>query len=165
MSEQRIQSIKEEYQLERHPEGGFYKRFYESATTINYGSYENRPQMTSIHYLLVGNDCSHFHRLDADEMYNYYEGNSDLMIHIFYPDNRYEKVILGQRVRRYQFCIPAGSWFASELELKGETHYALVGCTVSPGFLFDAFELGKKSELTRQYPEHEQLIAEMTLEA
>ena len=164
MSEQRIQSIIKQYQLEHHPEGGFYKRFYESSTTINYGIYE-RPLMTSIHYLLVGNNYSHFHRLDADEMYHYYEGNSDLVIHVFHPDNRYEKVILGQQIRRYQFCIPAGSWFASELKLKSEVHYALVGCTVSPGFLFDTFELGKKSELTQQYPDHEQLIAEMTLEA
>jgi hypothetical protein len=73
--------------------------------------------------------------------------------------------ILGQRIQKYQFCVPAGCWFAAELQSKDKDHYALSGCTVSPGFLFDTFELGKKSELTQHYPEYEQLIADMTLKS
>jgi hypothetical protein len=164
MSENRIQEIINSYELERHPEGGFYKRFYESTTKINYPDHKNRPLMTSIHYLLTGGNYSHFHRLDADEMWNYYEGNTNLIIHVFYTSNNYEKIILGSSVKSYQFCVPAGCWFAAELESKNKNNYALSGCTVSPGFLFDTFELGKKSELIKKYPDHEFLIAKMALE-
>ena len=164
MRSQHIQSIIGYYDLKPHPEGGFYKRVYESSTIVHYRDYASRPMMTSIYYLLASADCSHFHRLDADEMWNYYEGNTNLILHIFYKDNTYQKAVLGQNSQQYQFCVPAQSWVAAELEIKNEESYALLGCTVSPGFLFETFKLAKKSELMEQYPEHKMLITKMTLD-
>jgi predicted cupin superfamily sugar epimerase len=56
--------------------------------------------------------------------------------------------------------VKAGCWFASRL--KDPSGFALVGCTVAPGFDFTDFELAKQSELTAAYPKHRKLIEEMT---
>jgi len=59
------------------------------------------------------------------------------------------------------FCvIKAGNWFASKLKMGG--NYVLVGCTVSPGFDFDEFEMGERQKLIKQYPQHKELIISLT---
>jgi uncharacterized protein len=56
--------------------------------------------------------------------------------------------------------VKAGSWFASRV--KDPTTFALVGCTVAPGFDFEDFELAKRSELQQKYPQHHALIGQLT---
>jgi uncharacterized protein len=56
--------------------------------------------------------------------------------------------------------VKAGCWFASRV--KDTTTFALVGCTVAPGFDFEDFELAKRKELQEQYPQHSALIEQMT---
>jgi predicted cupin superfamily sugar epimerase len=56
--------------------------------------------------------------------------------------------------------VKAGCWFASRL--KNAAGFALVGCTVAPGFDFADFELAVRSELTTAYPQHRKLIEELT---
>ncbi len=162
MSQERIQSLIHRNQLIVHPEGGLYRRFYESKVIIDYNGY-SRPSMTSIYYLLVGSECSHFHRIDADEIWYYHEGNTQLILHVFYKAGSYEKVILGHELGLYQFCVPAGSWFAAEVAFFDENKYVFSSCTVSPGFLFETFELASVSHLLALYPEYEALIMRMTL--
>ncbi|MEI6810384.1 MAG: cupin domain-containing protein, partial [bacterium] len=59
-----------------------------------------------------------------------------------------------------QAVVPAGCWFGAHLD--NARSYALVGCTVSPGFDFRDFELGERTALVRQYPRHAKVIEELT---
>jgi hypothetical protein len=61
----------------------------------------------------------------------------------------------------FQIVVPAGRWFGATVNEPG--NYALVGCTVAPGFHFDDFELAKREDLLRQYPYHEALIERLTV--
>lgn len=61
-----------------------------------------------------------------------------------------------------QGVVKAGCWFGSELcDRRG---YALVGCTVAPGFDFEDFEIASRAELVRDYPEHRGIIERLTRE-
>ena len=64
---------------------------------------------------------------------------------------------LGQQ---FQYVVPANHWFAAAVP--GEGNYALVGCTVAPGFDFADFELAKGDELGKKFPKHKGLIGKMT---
>ena len=102
---------------------------------------------TAIYYLLEKTDCSHFHRIRADEVWHFYTGSS-LCLHIFNPLKFYSCIRLGSQPEAgdvYQTVIPAGSWFAAHLLDTEE--FALVGCTVAPGFEFRDFELGQQQDL------------------
>lgn len=75
------------------------------------------------------------------------------------PDGHYFTIQLGTDTDAgdvFQDVVKAGCWFASEM--KDAKLFALVGCTVAPGFDFDDFELAEREELVRSYPEHRALI-------
>jgi uncharacterized protein len=60
--------------------------------------------------------------------------------------------------------VGAGCWFASQVVEVGEEPFALVGCTVAPGFDFEDFEMGKREELVREHPQHREMIEKLTRE-
>jgi len=60
----------------------------------------------------------------------------------------------------FQFTVPGNSWFAAKVQ--EQESYALVGCTVAPGFDFDDFTLGERNELIGLFPQHESLINDLT---
>jgi predicted cupin superfamily sugar epimerase len=141
----------EQLQLARHPEGGWYARVYESGLKTEGG----RPIMTSIYYLLEAGDFSALHRLKQDEQWHFYHG-SLITIHEIDPDGTYTTATLGED--RFQHTVGAGHLFGATVE-KG---YALVGCTVAPGFDFADFELPPRAELLNDYPQHAGLIVHLT---
>lgn len=140
--------------LEKHPEGGFYKRIYQSDEVISkdklperYNS--DRFYSTSIYYLLNGNDVSKFHRLKSDEIWHYYFG-SPAIIHIIDDLGNYSLKKLGPNLEKsenFQVIIPKNSCFAAEVVEKNS--FVIVGCTVSPGFDFEDFRLASKDELLK----------------
>jgi predicted cupin superfamily sugar epimerase len=78
-------------------------------------------------------------------------------------DGNYSELHLGDRSDAgevFQAVVKAGCWFASRL--KDAASFALVGCTVAPGFDFADFELATRSQLIRDYPSHQRLIEELT---
>ncbi len=82
------------------------------------------------------------------------------MIH---PSGEYESNTIGFDLEKEifpQFVVPAQTWFAAEIEDKDA--YALVGCTVVPGFDFRDFTLAKRSDLLDLFPQHEELITRFT---
>jgi predicted cupin superfamily sugar epimerase len=159
--------------LQPHPEGGHYRVTYTAATNIAQealpvGFTGSRPVSTAIYFLLGNQDSdprshfSAFHRLRSDEMWHFYAG-SPLVVHVIAPDGDYEQLRLGHDVssgQQFQAVVAAGSWFASA-PLLPDT-YALVGCTVAPGFVFDDFELAKRDTLTQDFPQHADLICQFT---
>jgi len=149
--------------MTRHPEGGYFTETYRSAERIaQRGLPErftgDRNLSTAIYFLLVGEEFSSFHRIKADEIWHFYHG-APLELFIIAPDGSLSVILIGNRPEsghHFQYVVPAGYWFASRcLEKNG---YSFVGCTVSPGFDFEDFELAKAAELSNRYPEHQDLI-------
>ena len=105
---------------------------------------ENASFSTAIYFLLQRGDFSAFHRIKSDECWHFYEGKT-IIIHVINEAGEYAVIYLGRSIEKgevYQAVVPAGAWFASE---PGPgTDYALVGCTVAPGFDFRDFEMADK---------------------
>ena len=117
-----------------------------------------RPVSTAIYFLLEGEDFSAFHRLRSDELWHFYAG-SPITVHVIEPEGSHSELQLGRDPDAgevLQAVAKAGRWFASEV--RDATSFTLAGCTVAPGFDFADFELGKRSDLIKLYPQHRALI-------
>ena len=153
--------------LSPHPEGGYYRVTYQSTLTIAQGALPSafrgdRCASTAIYFLLSEKDFSAFHRLASDELWHFYAGSA-LIVYVIDAEGNYSELHLGNGFEAgevFQAVVKAGSWFGSRL--KDSAGFALVGCTVAPGFDFADFEMAKRSELIASYPEHRKLIEELT---
>lgn len=153
--------------LERHPEGGWFRETYRAAESMEGNCLPERFRgsrafSTAIQFLLTGDDMSALHRIRSDEVWHFYAG-SPLVIHIISPEGAYRAVTLGREPDRgevFQATVEAGSWFGASLPETGG--FALVGCTVAPGFDFEDFDLGRREELIRLFPGHRELITALT---
>lgn len=158
---------KEKLQMESHVEGGAFRETYRAALTFPQQVLRpehtgERNASTAIYFLLENGDFSAFHRIASDEMWHYYDG-AYLHIYEIKPDGTLLIHKLGldiEACEQPQILIPAGSWFASRVEVEGA--YCLCGCTVAPGFDFADFELAQKSAFRQQYPQHASIIDELT---
>ncbi|MCU9534395.1 cupin domain-containing protein [Streptococcus sp. CSL10205-OR2] len=145
--------------MKTHPEGGYFREIEKSHDKIQIDGKE-RSLFTSIYFLLEKENPSHFHRLTADEIWYYHEGQP-LTVHMITPEGTYEKVLLGKDMSKnevLQYRVPKGTIFGSTVE----EGFALVSCMVSPGFEFEDFELFSREELLAQYPEYEVIIKQLT---
>ncbi len=139
------------YQMEPHPEGGYFKETYRSEIEID-SAQGIRNSSTAIHFLITDKSISHLHRLKSDEGWHFHLGSPLRLIEIA-PNGKLIETIIGPDIskgQKLQHFVPAGNWFASTS--LGE--FSFVGCTVSPGFDFNDFVMGKKAELSKIYPEH-----------
>jgi uncharacterized protein len=153
-------------QLEPHPEGGHFRQTYRGDLVLPKnclpGFSGARAVSTAIYFLLEGDNFSAFHRLRSDEMWHFYAGES-LVVHAIAEEGTYSKILVGANIEageEFQAVVKAGCWFAAEV--RDKKSWALVGCTVSPGFDFADFELAKREELVRLYPQHRALIERLT---
>jgi predicted cupin superfamily sugar epimerase len=152
-----------------HPEGGFYRETYRSDAIIPLsalsGDYSgDRHVATGIYFLLTGTNFSAFHRIVQDEMWHFYSGKT-LLVHVIEPSGRYQCHRVGMNLQRGelpQLVVKGGCWFASEVDSLSPEDYALVGCTVAPGFDFADFELAQCSELCNHFPAHQEVIKRLT---
>lgn len=153
----------DQLQMEPHPEGGFYKRSFESEQLLFSPDHEGeRKLFTSIYFLLGSGDVSRFHRLKSDEVW-YYHSGSPLTVHIIDENGEYCKKRLGLNLSdggKPQLLVKKGSIFGSTVD--EEDACSLVGCMVSPGFDFQDFELFEKSWLLDKYPQHREIIERLT---
>ncbi len=124
-------------ELKPHPEGGHYRETFRDPRVDANG----RSVSTAIYFLLAHGERSHWHRIDAVEVWHYYAGSA-LVLHI--ADDRGRRVVrLGPDLAAGevpQAMVPAQAWQAAE----SSSDWTLVGCTVAPGFEFAAFELAPK---------------------
>jgi uncharacterized protein len=150
-----------------HPEGGYYRQTYRAEVTIAQealprGFTGARAVSTAIYFLLEGENFSAFHRLRSDEVWHFYAGEP-LVVHKIGPEGKYSSILLGRDLEAgqvLQAVVRAGCWFASHVA--DWKSWALVGCTVAPGFDFEDFEMGKRGELVGRYPQHRELIGRLT---
>lgn len=148
-------------QLQPHPEGGFYKKTYRSEETVTTTEGQVRNVCTAIYFLLENEDKSHFHRIKSDEAWFFHQGESIEIVILH--DGKLQTIDLGNNIEKGevpQTIVPANVWFASKI--KHGIGYALVSCTVAPGFDFADFELAERIDLTKEYPEFKSVIEEFT---
>jgi uncharacterized protein len=122
-------------ELRPHPEGGYYRETFRDIRADATG----RSSSTAIYYLLARGERSHWHRIDAVEVWHYYAG-SPLNLQIANENCPPHTVRLGPDIpagERPQAIVPASAWQSAETT--GD--WTLVGCTVAPGFEFASFEL------------------------
>lgn len=147
--------------LQPHPEGGYFKEVYRSKEILE-TSRGPRTASTAIYFLLTRAEFSAFHRIGSDEIWHHYAGGV-VEIHGLEYGRQASVQLLGNEPDAEvlpQQVIPAGKWFAARMSPGHD--YALVGCTVSPGFEFADFELANGEELARLFPEEKQRIAHLT---
>jgi len=153
------------YGLEPHPEGGYYARTYCSEHSFpgnpTIDSFPaGRPWSTAILYLLQAGDFAAFHRIRSDELWHFHEGGP-IEIFILQEPGRLKVIRLGPE-HQLQLIVPADHWFAAR-PIEG-TAYALVGCTVCPGFRFEDHEMANADALTAEFPAHAPLIRSLCRE-
>jgi predicted cupin superfamily sugar epimerase len=120
--------------LRPHPEGGHFREIFRDTRQVEGG----RAASTAIYFLLARGERSHWHRVDAVEIWHWYAG-APLELEIARQQGRIERVSLGNDLaagERPQAAVPAQAWQAAQS--RGE--WTLVGCTVAPGFDFAGFE-------------------------
>jgi predicted cupin superfamily sugar epimerase len=157
----------EQLGLVLHPEGGHYREVYRSAEVVpraalppRFGG--DRAFCTAIYFLLQGEDFSALHRIKQDEVWHFYDG-AGLTVHVLDQGGAYSSLRLGRNLdagERPLGVVPAGRLFGASVS-DGRS-WSLVGCTVAPGFDFTDFELPRRDELCRLYPQHRALIERLT---
>ena len=146
--------------LKKHPEGGYFKQTYTADTIVNVAGYDKpRYISTAIYYMLVGDQFSALHRIKSDELWHHYTGGS---LTLYAIDNGIlSKIKMGKSMGEApQVAIKANTWFAASLNDKKS--YCLLGCTVSPGFDYRDWELGKRNVLIKMYSQHSTIIERYT---
>jgi predicted cupin superfamily sugar epimerase len=147
--------------LQPHPEGGYYRETYRAALETTAESGARRNVSTAIYYLLEDDNRSHFHRIQSDELWFFHQGKPlDVLL---LQNGQLTILTLGQDVAQGelpQAIVPAHTWFGARV--KGGAGFALVSCTVAPGFDFADFELADRARLTGEFPDHAALIEQFT---
>lgn len=123
-------------ELEPHPEGGYFTETFRDMPD------DRRAHSTAIYYLLKSGQRSHWHRVDAAEVWHWYAGGA-LSLSISEDGSALETLTLGPDLatgQRPQLVVPKGHWQAAE----PMGAFTLVGCTVAPGFEFSGFEMAPR---------------------
>ncbi len=161
--------VKELLGLEPHPrEGGWYVRTVESAELLPEISFQEsrypaaRRLVTAIYYLLEPHTFSEMHRLRSDEIFHHYLGGAVEML-LLHEDGSSSVHLLGSdlaRGERPQLLVPRGVWQGARLcEPQG---FALLGCTVSPGFEYEDYESASYLNLVSRWPHESERLRMLT---
>ena len=143
-------------------EGGWFARTWTSCDTLPSG----RPAGTAIYFLLTPDDFSALHRLDADELWYFHAGDTIEHVQLAaQPDAPALITRLGADLaagETPQLCVSAGRWQGARLAAGAQHGWALVSCTMSPGWTENGFELGARDNLLAHYPASSRLIFHLT---
>jgi predicted cupin superfamily sugar epimerase len=138
MTDETAAAIIERLGLAPHPEGGWYRQTWRAEAAPG-----ERPRATAIHFLLEAHQRSHWHKVDAEEIWLWHAG--DPLVLSIAPDANgpVQRITLGPDVlsgQRPQALVPKDHWQATD-PIAG---WGLVSCVVSPGFDFAGFELARE---------------------
>jgi uncharacterized protein len=126
-------------ELKPHPEGGHYRETLRDTILVA----DKRALSTAIYYLLARGERSHWHRIDAVEVWHWYAGGPLALDVATSSTATIERVVLGADLansERPQAIVPAHAWQAAQ----SLGDWSLVGCTVAPGFEFSGFEMAPR---------------------
>jgi uncharacterized protein len=163
------EDVKKLLGLQPHPrEGGWYVRTYEAAELVSATSFADgrypgaRRTGTAIYYLLDKGTFSEMHRLKSDEVFHFYLGDAVEMLQLRKGGDG-KIIVIGNdiaRGHRPQATVERGVWQGTRLVEGG--NWALLGCTVSPGFEFEDYESGTREQLCELWPEFSEQIVALT---
>ena len=151
--------------LAPHPrEGGWYVRTYEAVELVNVDARYDGPRRTgtAIYYMLEPGTFSEMHVLESDEIFHHYMGGAVEMLQLW-TDGTSKRVVIGKDLNggeRPQAVVPRGVWQGSRLVAGGR--WALLGCTVSPGFAYEDYASGGYDELAARWPDWAEMIRGLT---
>jgi len=155
--------------LAPHPrEGGWYVRTWEAPEFVGQESFKDarygapRRTSTTIYYLLEPGTFSEMHMLESDEIFHHYLGGAVEMLELF-ADGRAKVTVIGKDLaagETPQHVVPRGVWQGSRMLRAGE--WALLGCTVSPGFEFEDYSDAGAEELIAKWPGESERIRALT---
>jgi predicted cupin superfamily sugar epimerase len=149
--------------LTPHPEGGFFRETFRAEKRAEPGE---RSASTAIYFLLRPGELSALHRVASDEVWHHYLGCA-AELHLLERAN-HAMIRLGPSLEhgeRPQAVVNAGILQATRVPSqigRGDFDFALFGCTVAPGFEFSDFEMPGRDALLRDFPEHRELVRELT---
>lgn len=158
-----VRDLVEKFNMQKHPEGGYYKETYRSGSEANFENFEGkRNYATGIYFLVEATNFSAFHKIKSEEMWHFYGGDPLEVIEITL-EGKLITTTIGNNIESgevFQYTVKAGNWFASRVKKGGQ--FSFVGCTVWPGFDFRDFVLADKISLQNEFPQHKKIIDELT---
>ena len=163
------EDVKKLLGLRPHPrEGGWYVRSWESPEWVAASSFADarydgpRRTSTAIYYLLEPGTSSEMHVLQSDEIFHHYLGDAVEMLQLF-ADGSAEVTVIGKDIaagQKLQHVVPRGVWQGTRLV--AAEGWALLGCTVSPGFEFADYTDASAEELIAKWPGEAERIRALT---
>jgi predicted cupin superfamily sugar epimerase len=169
-----VEEIARQLGLEPHREGGWFRETYRSVETV---ATERgvRIASTAILFLVTASSPSRFHRLASDELWVFQAG-LPLELITLQADGEARVRLLGDPAATStalpQALVPAAAWQAARVAGdvagrssgvgEGERTWSLVSCVVTPGFVYEDFELAHRDELVRRCPQQAELIVALT---
>lgn len=153
--------------LQPHPiEGGYFRETYRSSATLPASVLPNhsgpRSISTAIYYLLKPGHVSELHVLPGEEVFHFYLGSPVKMLQLW-PDGTGREVVLGPDLAAGhvpQLVVPGGVWQGTQMI--GDSGFALLGCTVAPGFDYADYRNASRAELTARWPAFAEQIERLT---
>jgi predicted cupin superfamily sugar epimerase len=151
-------------------EGGYFRETYRASLNLSAGALPadysgGRNASTCIYYLLTPDTFSAIHRVKSDEIFHFYAGDVVEMLQLW-PNSDAKVVKIHNDLAsggEPQLVVPAGVWQGCRLVRGGE--WALMGCTVAPGFDYADFELAKRDDmlaLSSRSTEYSELVTALT---
>lgn len=158
------QTLVERLNLQPHPEGGYYRETFRSDRQIPFNG-GVRSAATVIYYLLAQGAYSAWHRIDADETWYHHVGCS-VALHVLAAEGDVLTTHrLGNPIEHagvvFQATVPTGCWFAAELLSPDD--FALLSCSVAPGFEFSGFELATGADMERAAQRHGEWVRRLLM--
>jgi len=161
--------VKQLLGLAPHPrEGGWFIQTYAASETLDPTAFADsrypapRRTSTAIYYLLEPHTFSEMHCLRSDEVFHFYAGDPIEMLQLL-PDGSGRTIVIGNDLaagQRPQVLVERGIWQGSRLIEGGA--WALLGCTVSPGFEYEDYDSASREELISKWPAFAKTIAALT---
>lgn len=153
-----VAALLAKHSMKPHPEGGYYLETYRSALKVETPIGE-RSASTAITFLITPGSVSRLHRLQADEVWHFYEGGPMTVVELDSDaDGQARRTIISRD--NPQHVVPAGTWFGSFPN--AGSPFSFVGCTVAPGFEFADFELASRARLLTEFPQAAKLVVKLT---
>lgn len=145
-------------------EGGFYKETYRSQRLVSSKELGEKTECTAIYYLITEESFSALHAVDQDEIFHFYAGSPVEMFQID-RNGKGSHILIGNDIfndESPQVIVPHGVWQGTKLKDPKPSAWALLGCTVAPGFELQHFHLKNRDELIQMFPHLSEEIKKYT---